>query len=141
MDNKIVSYTPPSDSQIEACEKAGFNRWTKDDYDRLYIDLDKLGLCVSRYNTGNIWQAHITEFYLDDDEKICEAKTERIPNARASEILCCRFYIDIKTGDVYVKKGYYMRSSTNSYIEPLYKNFRILCNTLLDPKTDDDTEE
>ena len=141
MDNKIASYAPPSDSQIEACEKAGFNRWTKGDYDRLYIDLDKLGLYVNHYNTGNICYASITEFYLDDDEKICEDETERIPNARASEIVCCRFYIDIKTGDVYVKKGYFMRSSTNSYIEPLYKNFRILCDTLLDPKTDDDTEE
>lgn len=72
---------------IEELEAKGFKRWTKGNYDRMYINPDKLGLELDFYNSGNI----------------CFAKLdgEKISNSRASKLRYCKTYLDLKTGKVY----------------------------------------
>lgn len=73
-----------NEMQITALEGKGFNRWTKGNMDRLYINADALGLEVERYNTGNVSSAYW--------------QGERISNSRGSAMLYAKTYIDIATG-------------------------------------------
>ena len=70
----------------ELIEK-GFNRWTKGNLDRLYINAAQLGLVCSYYKTGNISGA--------------EFCGESISNSQARRYKAAKTFIDIKTGRVY----------------------------------------
>ena len=65
----------------------GFNRWTKGNLDRLYINAAQLGLVCDYYNTGNVKYAEFQGCNISN----CEAR--RMKNART--------FIDIKTGRVH----------------------------------------
>ena len=90
---------------VAAFEAAGFNRWTKAGYDRLYVNAETLGLKITRYNTGNVsgawWQG------------------ELISNNWGRQLLSAKTYIDVKTGKI----GY-----TN---ETLLEAARTLRNSIL----------
>ena len=75
-----------TNEQIEKLESKGFRRWTKGNYDRLYINSKDLGLYVEKYKTGNISYAEI------DGEKI--------PNSKAGRLLSGKNFIDVKTGKI-----------------------------------------
>lgn len=79
---------------IAKLEAAGFSRWTKKDMDRLYINVTKLGLEVSYYNTGNVSHA--------------EWQGERISNADGRRLLSSKVWIDVKTGELHVRTDYYV---------------------------------
>lgn len=70
---------------IEALEKKGFNRWTKGNMDRLYINPTQIGLYLEHYNTGNV--------------RYAELNGEPISNTRGREMKSAKCYIDIATGD------------------------------------------
>lgn len=65
----------------------GFNRWTKGDLDRLYVDPKVLGLDYVCYKTGNIRSATF--------------QGEGISNSKAYKMRSAKTYIDVKTGKVY----------------------------------------
>lgn len=74
---------------IAKLEAAGFNRWTKNGMDRLYVNADTLGLVVRVAKSGNaagegIWCG--TEVYKQD----------------ANEILHSKVWIDVTTGELHV---------------------------------------
>lgn len=73
-----------TEERIAELEKMGFNRWTKGNMDRLYINAAQLGLDCSYYKTGNISGA--------------DFKGERISNCEARRMKAAKTYIDIKTG-------------------------------------------
>ena len=75
---------------IKALEKKGFKRWTNYGKDRLYIDLEELGLHCEYYKSG--WES---DCYLDG---------ERISNCKAREIkkAAGKCYIDLQEGDTIV---------------------------------------
>ena len=76
-----------TDEQIKSMELAGFKRWTKGEYDRLYINADRLGLDVDYYKTGNICYA--------------TWKGEKISNTRAGEMLySTKVFVDATNGEV-----------------------------------------
>lgn len=75
-----------TDSQITKLEKNGFNRWTKGDYDRLYINATQLGLKCTYYKTGSIDLAYF------NDELISNAEGYRLKGAKT--------YVDVATGEV-----------------------------------------
>ena len=76
-----------TDEQIKSLEGAGFKRWTKGGFDRLYINADKIGLDVDYYKTGNICYA--------------TWKGEKISNARAGEMIYrTKVFIDVTTGEI-----------------------------------------
>ena len=76
-----------TDEMISALEKKGFNRWTKGNMDRLYINATDLGLDCDYYKTGNIKGADFCE--------------ERVSNSEARRMKCAKIYIDIKTGEAH----------------------------------------
>lgn len=53
--------------EIEALEAAGFKRWTKGDYDRLYFNVDSV-MDIDRYKTGNLRSVRV------NGEKISNSK-------------------------------------------------------------------
>lgn len=69
---------------IQMHENAGFKRWTKGSFDRLYIDAATLGLCVDMYKTGNISSATF--------------KGKKISNSLAKEILASKVFVDVTSG-------------------------------------------
>lgn len=73
--------------RIADFEKMGFNRWTKGNFDRLYINADRLGLDCDYYKSGNICGATF------EDEHISNSEARRMKSAKT--------YIDIKTGRLY----------------------------------------
>lgn len=75
-----------TDNQITKLEKNGFNRWTKGDHDRLYINATLLGLECSYYKTGNISSAHFNG--------------ELISNAEGYRLKGAKTYVDVATGEV-----------------------------------------
>ena len=50
-----------TDNQITKLEKNGFNRWTKGDHDRLYVNATQLGLKCTYYKTGSIDRAYFND--------------------------------------------------------------------------------
>lgn len=78
-----------TDNEIKTLEAVGFKRWTKGDFDRLYIDPIKIGLMVDRYRTGNIAYA--------------EWQGEKISNNRAKELINTKVFIDVTDGEVVSK--------------------------------------
>lgn len=77
---------------IAKLESKGFNRWTKGNMDRLYINAKDLGLEVDYYKTGNVssatWQG------------------EHISNADARRLLESKVWIDVKTGELHVNTSF-----------------------------------
>lgn len=85
--NNNVSMQPISEKRISELQALGFKRWTKGNFDRLYINAKSLGLVCWYYNTGNISSATF------QDEKISNAQARRFQGAKT--------FIDIKTGRVH----------------------------------------
>lgn len=71
---------------IKALEAKGFNRWTKGNYDRLYINAKELGLECTYYKTGNISSAYFNG--------------EQISNSQGYRYKAAKTYIDVNTGKV-----------------------------------------
>lgn len=76
-----------NEKMIKALEEKGFNRWTKGNYDRLYVNATTLGLECSYYKTGNISSA----YWCD----------ERISNSQGYRLKAAKTYIDVKTGKLH----------------------------------------
>lgn len=76
---------------IKNLEEMGFRRWTKYGHDRLYIDLEDIGLSVDRYKTGNISSAVWND--------------KLISNGEAAKMLKGTYYINAMTGEI-VTSGY-----------------------------------
>lgn len=74
---------------IAKFEAAGFRRWTKGRFDRLYINTKLLGLEVEYYNTGNVRNA-----------TWCG---ESISNSDGRRFLASKVFVDVKTGELSVK--------------------------------------
>lgn len=76
-----------NEMKINELINKGFNRWTKGNLDRLYINAAQLGLVCGYYNTGNIREA--------------EFNGESISNSEARRMKAAKTFIDIKTGRIY----------------------------------------
>jgi hypothetical protein len=77
-----------SEKQIESLEKKGFRRWTKGDYDRLYINVIKL---PGVYGSSS-------ELEIDDD-KLSRTKSWKVSNAK--------IWIDVATAEVHAEAAYH----------------------------------
>lgn len=75
-----------NEKQIEALEKVGFNRWTKNGMDRLYASKEAMQLELTYYKTGNISSAALMG--------------EKISNSRARKLIGEKIYIDVETGEL-----------------------------------------
>lgn len=78
-----------TDTQVARLEELGGRRWTNDGRDRLYFDVESLGLDVERYRSGNVRSATLG---------IAE-----ISNSEANRLLRCKAYVDIATGEAVVQ--------------------------------------
>ena len=67
--------------RINELTALGFNRWTKNAMDRLYINARDLGLTCTYYKTGNISAA--------------EFRGESISNSHAGRMKAAKTYIDL----------------------------------------------
>lgn len=76
-----------TDAKISELEGKGFSRWTKGNYDRLYINAGQLGLVCDYYKTGNISHAEFDGF--------------RISNSEAYRMKAAKTFIDVKSGRVH----------------------------------------
>lgn len=76
-----------TEERINELIAKGFKRWSKGNYDRLYINARNLGLKLRFYNTGNIAEATFNG--------------EEISNRSGGRLASAKTYIDIKTGEVY----------------------------------------
>ena len=86
-----VERKPPNDAIIQKLEEAGFKRWTKGTYDRLYINATSLGLEYETYKSGSIRSATFNG--------------EEISNSRAGRMLAMKMYIDVATGELHTTNG------------------------------------
>ena len=86
-----VERKPPNDAMIQKLEEAGFKRWTKGTYDRLYINATSLGLEYETYKSGSIRSATFNG--------------EEISNSRAGRMLAMKMYIDVATGELHTTNG------------------------------------
>ena len=75
-----------SDKMIERLAAKGFNRWTKGNIDRMYINASQLGLACSYHTTGSIKNAT----FCGDSISNCEAR----------RLKADKCYIDLKTGTI-----------------------------------------
>ena len=76
-----------NETTIKALEDKGFRRWTKGNFDRMYINAVCLGLECSYYKTGNISAAYFNG--------------ERISNCQGRRYKDAKTYIDVKTGRLF----------------------------------------
>lgn len=81
-----------NEKMIKKFEDAGFKRWTKGGYDRLYIDATACGLEYDTYKSGNISSATFNG--------------ESISNARAGRMKAMKMYVDIATGEFHAEHAY-----------------------------------
>lgn len=84
--------TTMTNKQIAAYESKGFNRWTKGNMDRLYINTTKLGAEIDYYKSGNV----------------CDAfwQGERVSNADGRRLLASKVFVDVKTGELRVSTSF-----------------------------------
>lgn len=75
-----------SDKMICKLAAKGFNRWTKGNIDRMYINASQLGLACSYHTTGSIKNA-----------TFCGVE---ISNCEARRMKADKCYIDLKTGTI-----------------------------------------
>jgi hypothetical protein len=87
-----------NEKMIMKLEDAGFKRWTKGDYDRLYIDATACGLECDTYKSGNISSATFNG--------------ESISNARAGRMKAMKMYVDIATGEFHAEHAYGAKGDT-----------------------------
>ena len=73
--------------KIEKLEKLGAKRWTKGNYDRLYISAKVLGLDCDYYKTGNVKDAAF--------------RGDSISNCEARRLMYAKTYIDIAAGTLH----------------------------------------
>ena len=73
-----------NEKMIAKLEAKGFNRWTKGNMDRLYINAQAMGLTVSYHKTGSVAEAYWNG--------------ERISNAEGRRMMSAKTYIDLKDG-------------------------------------------
>lgn len=79
--------------RVEVAEQLG-RRWTKGQMDRIYFDLDKIGVLeVSRYGSGNISSA-----------AWCDG--ESISNTKAARLLSTKIWMDATTGAICSKRDF-----------------------------------
>ena len=98
-----------NNERISELEKLGFKRWTKNNFDRLYINASALGLDCSYYKTGNISGATFKDRHISN----CEAR--RMKDAKT--------FIDIKTGKAHSDNPTLLRA-----VEELIGNVEELVN-------------
>ena len=72
---------------IDKLTEVGFNRWTKGNMDRLYINAAQLGLVCEYYHTGNI--------------KYAELNGKSVSNSEARRMKASKTFVDLKTEKVY----------------------------------------
>jgi hypothetical protein len=84
--------TKLNEKQIAAYEAKGFNRWTKGNMDRLYINATDLGAEIDYYKSGNV----------------CSAKWqgESVSNADGRRLLASKVFVDVKTGELSVTTSF-----------------------------------
>lgn len=75
-----------SDKMIDKLAAKGFNRWTKGNMDRMYINASQLGLACSYHSTGSIKNAT----FCGDSISNCEAR----------RLKADKCYVDLKTGTI-----------------------------------------
>lgn len=80
-----------SDAAITRLEQAGFKRWKKSGYDRLYINASTLGLQCDTYSSGWISTATYNGVLIS--------------NARARRMLAMQMYVDVATGEFVARSG------------------------------------
>lgn len=93
-----------TEKRIAALEAKGFKRWTKGEYDRLYINASELGLHCDYYKTGNISNAVF--------------QGTSISNSEGRRMKTAKTYIDVKTGEVH-SDNYTLEKAVKAIIEEL----------------------
>lgn len=93
-----------TEKRIAALEEKGFKRWTKGNYDRLYINASELGLHCDYYKTGNISNAVF--------------QGTSISNSEGRRMKTARTYIDIKTGEIH-SDNYTLEKAVKAIVEEL----------------------
>jgi hypothetical protein len=78
-----------TDETIAKLEAAGFNRWTKGRFDRLYINAESYGVEFDYYKSGNI--------------RSCHAFGERVSNSEGYRFGSTKVYIDLTDGTLNIK--------------------------------------
>jgi hypothetical protein len=78
-----------TDEIIAKLESAGFARWTKGRFDRLYINAESYGVEFDYYKTGNI--------------RSCYAFGERVSNSEGYRFGSTKVYIDLADGTLNIK--------------------------------------
>ena len=86
------------DQKIERLIEAGFKRWQKGNFDRLYINASELGLVCCYYNTGNI--------------SFSEFQGNEISHAEAYRMKASKTFIDLKTWKLYSDNRNMERAAT-----------------------------
>jgi hypothetical protein len=81
-----------TEKQIAAYEAKGFKRWTKGNFDRLYIKATKLGAEIDYYKTGNVRNATWRGVYVS--------------NADGRRLLASKVFVDVKTGELHVNTSF-----------------------------------
>lgn len=76
-----------NEERIKELETKGFKRWTKGNYDRLYVNAKDLGLVCEYHNTGNVRRA----WFNGEDISNCEARRMK----------AAKTFIDVKTRKVH----------------------------------------
>ncbi len=94
-----------SEDKIAKLEKQGWSRWTKDNFDRLYFNVQKTDVLDLEYhNSGTISEA--------------TWNGEEISNGEARRILAMKAYVDIADGKLYIR---YYRNGDSDEAEMLRK--------------------
>lgn len=108
-----------NDQNIANLEAAGFRRWTRGRYDRLYINPKDLGADVEYYGTGNIAHMEWAEMMAYDTDEYVEYPYGygSLSNAEARRILGGKYYIDINTGRLHVDTSAKTRDAIRVLIE------------------------
>lgn len=101
-----------TDAQIAKLEKAGFKRWTKGDYDRLYIKAWKVDGIVTNWNKRGT--------------KTITINGEELSYTKSAAVSYTTIYIDVKSGGLVVecKYDYYgdkIRELVEKMIEPAFQ--------------------
>lgn len=72
-------------------EEFGWSRWQKGDYDRIYADMEDIGLKVKRDRRGIIREG----YFVNSDYRYSLDQLRSLAGAKA--------WVDVKTGEVWMK--------------------------------------
>ena len=103
-----------NEKTIKNLEKVGFKRWTKGNFDRLYINPCDFGLSVSHYKSGNISSATFNHDYIS--------------NSLAKDIIDGKYFVDVVTEKITVsssrhtRMGGYVEDAITESIEKLIES-------------------